>query len=379
MPRHVALAPAAASFGQTRFRPEDQPKETGSVLEEPVSDRSQGNGEGEIVASRLEPPYHIYRLDEATVAAAAAAGHGLPALLEALAGLGVQLSPAQLATLQAWHARGHELQLLALPLLRAARPELLARLLAHADVRAGLGELLSPTVAVAALPPADLAARLRAAGFFPQGPGTRDQESGDRSQEPENSASASRPQHPASTPQSWQSSFHARRSAVQFPVPRRPLAGRPTLRRAGRAHDFAAAAALRRPDRAPRGASAPRSGCRPGPVGNGPQRFAGIARWAHLRPAAPTERSGTLAPAHRVRRCDRPLADDALLHRRPQCPHAAHRHALLDRRAPRHPLPARRLSPRRPCAAFPAGSDSGITGVRSQGVRSQTTNFLLTP
>jgi hypothetical protein len=204
---HVALAPAAASFGKTRFRPEDQPKETSSSLEEPVSGRSQGNGEGEIVASRLDPPYHIYRLDEAAVAAAAAAGHGLPALVEALAGLGVQLSPAQLVTLQAWHARGHELQLLVLPLLRAARPELLAQLHAYADVRAGLGELLSPTVAVAALPPADLAARLRAAGFFPQGPGTRDQESHrrcaerwDRSQEPENGAPASRPQHPASTP-----------------------------------------------------------------------------------------------------------------------------------------------------------------------------------
>ena len=102
---HIALAPAAASFGQTRFRPEDQPKETRSSLIEPVADRSQGNGEGEIVASRLDPPYHICRLDEAAVAAAAAAGHGLPALVEALAGLGVQLSPAQLVTLQAWHAR----------------------------------------------------------------------------------------------------------------------------------------------------------------------------------------------------------------------------------------------------------------------------------
>ena len=201
---HVALAPAAASFGKTRFRPEDQPKETSSSLEEPVSGRSQGNGEGEIVASRLEPPYHIYRLDEAAVAAAAAAGHGLPALVEALAGLGVQLNPAQLMTLQAWHARGHELQLLVLPLLRAARPELLAQLHACADVRAGLGELLSPTVAVAALPPADLAARLRAAGFFPQAPGTRDQESGDRSQEPENSASTSRPSASSLQPSSFQ-------------------------------------------------------------------------------------------------------------------------------------------------------------------------------
>lgn len=121
---------------------------------------------------------HIYQLNEATVAAAAAAGHGLPILLAALAGLGVPLSPAQLATLQAWLARGQELHLLTLPLLRAAGPELLARLLTHADVRAGLGEVLSPTLAVITLPPVDLAARLRSAGFFPQGPGARSQTAG---------------------------------------------------------------------------------------------------------------------------------------------------------------------------------------------------------
>ena len=99
---------------------------------------------------------------------------------------------------------------------RAARPELLAQLHAYADVRAGLGELLSPTVAVAALPPADLAARLRAAGFFPQGPGTRDQESGDRSQEPENSASTSRPS--ASSLQFPASSFQPPVSSFQSPA-----------------------------------------------------------------------------------------------------------------------------------------------------------------
>jgi hypothetical protein len=137
---------------------------------------------GGIGVARHDPPSHVYRLDEGTIAAAAAAGHGLPDLLQALTGLGVQLTPQQQDTLQAWHARGHELQLSILPLLRAARPELLARLLTHADVRAGLGELLSPTVAIAALPPADLAARLRAAGFFPQGPGIRNQGSGARCQ-----------------------------------------------------------------------------------------------------------------------------------------------------------------------------------------------------
>lgn len=137
-----------------------------------------GSGQG----ARGVGVYHFYHLNEATVAAAAAAGHGLPILLAALAGLGVPLSPAQLATLQAWLARGQELQLLTLPLLRAAGPELLARLLTHADVRAGLGELLSPTLAVITLPPVDLAARLRIAGFFPQGPGARDQGADARSQ-----------------------------------------------------------------------------------------------------------------------------------------------------------------------------------------------------
>jgi hypothetical protein len=141
---------------------------------------------------------HIYWLDVGTVAGAAAVGHGLPDLLQAFVGLGVQLTPQQQIALQAWHARGHELQLLALPLLRTARPELLAQLLGHADVRVGLGELLAPTVAVAALPPADLAARLAAAGFFVQGSGIRVQTAGDRRQEPEANVSASPPQFPAS-------------------------------------------------------------------------------------------------------------------------------------------------------------------------------------
>ncbi len=125
---------------------------------------------------------HVYRLDEDTVAAAAAAGHGLPALLAAFTGLGVQLSPSQLAALQAWHARGHELELTLLPLLHATRPELLSQLLGQAAVRAGLGDLLSPTTAVITIPPAELADRLRAAGFFPQGTGVRDQEPAARSQ-----------------------------------------------------------------------------------------------------------------------------------------------------------------------------------------------------
>jgi hypothetical protein len=199
--RHIGLTPSAPSFDDLRLRPEAQPEGTGSSL--------AGKGAEGIGVSPCDPLCHASRLDEATVAAAAAAGYGLPVLLEAFTGLGVQISPAQLVTLQAWHARGHEMQFLVLPLLRAARPELLARLHAYADVRAGLGELLSPTVAVVGLPPADLAARLRAVGFFPQGAGVREREAGARSptgmlrdQEPENRASASRLQLPVSSLQS---------------------------------------------------------------------------------------------------------------------------------------------------------------------------------
>lgn len=133
-------------------------------------------------------PRHLYVLTEETVAAAAAAGHGLPALLEALTALDITLAPEQWRQLQAWHARGHEFVLEPLPLLRAARPELLAQAISHADVRAGLGELLSPTVALTALPPAELAARLRAAGFYPQEPGDRRQASGDKGEAPVDTA-----------------------------------------------------------------------------------------------------------------------------------------------------------------------------------------------
>jgi hypothetical protein len=216
--RHIGLAPATSSFDDLRLRPEAQPEGTSSSPAESALQSPRPKGVGSLLkgkeaegigVSRYDALCHVYRLDEATVAAAAATGHGLPVLLEAFTGLGVQLSPVQLGALQAWHARGHELEFLVLPLLRAARPELLARLHACADVRAGLGELLSPTVAVVGLPPTDLAARLRAAGFFPQGPGSREQAAGARrptgmlrDQEPENSAAASRPQLPVSSLQS---------------------------------------------------------------------------------------------------------------------------------------------------------------------------------
>jgi len=118
-----------------------------------------------------DPPCHRYDLTETTVAAASAAGYELASLLQALTDLGLTLTPEQTDRLMGWHARGRELRLVTWPLLQAATPELMARLHAHAAICAGLGDLLSPTIAPTTLPPAELAARLRAAGFFLQASG----------------------------------------------------------------------------------------------------------------------------------------------------------------------------------------------------------------
>jgi len=64
------------------------------------------------------PPRHHYHLGEPSVAAAAAAGHGLPALLTALQLLGLSLSCDQTAQLARWHDKGRQLQLLTLAVLR---------------------------------------------------------------------------------------------------------------------------------------------------------------------------------------------------------------------------------------------------------------------
>ena len=130
----------------------------------PILGGTGGRGTGGLGAR------HTYRLDADAVAAAAAAGYGLPDLLAGLADLGIRLDPAQLAALQAWHAAGRLLEIVQLPLLRAADRQTMARILEHPAVRAGLGDLLSPTAAIIAIPPAALADRLRAAGFFPQSP-----------------------------------------------------------------------------------------------------------------------------------------------------------------------------------------------------------------
>jgi hypothetical protein len=114
-----------------------------------------------------DPPRHVYRLSADSVAAAAAAGHGLPGLLDALASFGISVPPALWADLAGWTARGHELQLATLPLLRAASPEVMGRVFGAPDARPALGELIAPTVALLALPPDEAARHLAAAGFYP--------------------------------------------------------------------------------------------------------------------------------------------------------------------------------------------------------------------
>ncbi len=200
-PLHLAHLAAYARH----IRPQDVGLPPKSVSPDFMGSGETASESAELPGKASRPPLaHVYQLDEGTVAAAAATGHGLPDLLQALAGLGVQLTAQQQAALQAWHARGHELQLTVLPLLRAARPELLARLLARADVRVGLGELLSPTLVVAALPPADLADRLRSAGFFPQGPEINGPASGRGEQVVDATADApSAIRHPPSAAALW--------------------------------------------------------------------------------------------------------------------------------------------------------------------------------
>lgn len=150
------------------------PQEPGGL---PSAEGAQPSAEGGLPSApttdhgkrwRGDAPYHVYRLDADTVAAAAAQGHELPGLLVSLAELGVRLTADQIAMLQGWHARGRRLQITHLPLLRAADRETMAQVMTHPEVRAGLDDLLSPTVALIAIPPSELAQRLRAAGFYPQ-------------------------------------------------------------------------------------------------------------------------------------------------------------------------------------------------------------------
>jgi hypothetical protein len=107
---------------------------------------------------------HQYRLDEMTVGQAAAAGLALPALHQALAELGVGMTPAQLAQLAAWWQGGQAVRLETQPLLRTTTPERLQRLRQDKRVAPLLGELLTPTTVLLKGDLDQAAAALRAAG-----------------------------------------------------------------------------------------------------------------------------------------------------------------------------------------------------------------------
>ena len=91
------------------------------------------------------------------MAAAAAAGHGLPALLTALQLLGLSLSCDQTAQLARWHDKGRQLQLLTLAVLRTESRALMQQIHQTPALRSVLGELLSPTQTSVTAPAADRA------------------------------------------------------------------------------------------------------------------------------------------------------------------------------------------------------------------------------
>jgi hypothetical protein len=108
---------------------------------------------------------HILRLDRRSVAQASAGGHGLPALLIGLKEMGLFLNAEQVSRLQSWHVEGQSLQLLHLPVLRAATKEQMKQLRAASRLDRLFGELLSPTVSVLHAPPAEVARQLAQVGF----------------------------------------------------------------------------------------------------------------------------------------------------------------------------------------------------------------------
>jgi hypothetical protein len=116
-------------------------------------------------AARTTAVFHHYQLTPITLAAAAAAGHGLATLSAALATVGLALTPAQHATLAAWHEQGRQLTIQHLPLLRTQTPAQLAALLQNPTIRAALGEVLAPTAALLTGDSADFARLLQRQGY----------------------------------------------------------------------------------------------------------------------------------------------------------------------------------------------------------------------
>ncbi|MEZ4726061.1 MAG: WYL domain-containing protein [Caldilineaceae bacterium] len=117
---------------------------------------------------------HHYQLTADSVAQAAAQGQGLPALSAALAQLGAPLTTAAYRQVAAWWQAGRAVQVGVYPLLRTTTPDLLAGLIQEPQVRAVLGEVLTPTTALLQGEPATVAQALRAAGHPVVWPGAAD-------------------------------------------------------------------------------------------------------------------------------------------------------------------------------------------------------------
>jgi hypothetical protein len=102
-----------------------------------------------------------------SVATAAAEGHGLPALLDALAALDLSLAPGDETQLFYWHQRGAWPRLELLPVLRTANRSQLAQLYADPHLANLLGDPLNSTTATWCGDPDTLIRRLRTTGLAP--------------------------------------------------------------------------------------------------------------------------------------------------------------------------------------------------------------------
>ena len=119
---------------------------------------------------------HVHLLNEASVARAAAAGHGLPALLDCLQALDIELDPGHspaetealsLPQIHRWHDQGRTTHLLNVFLLRTATATQMAHIQQLPDIQRHLGETLSPTTCLVTGPLERLVEGLRRSGVYP--------------------------------------------------------------------------------------------------------------------------------------------------------------------------------------------------------------------
>lgn len=170
----AALHPNWTWTSDARVRPDDGAAvavESAAITVD-VARMTVPHGQAQLALFAMDAPRpsahpHSYRLTEATVAAAAARGHGLPLLLEGLATLGVSLTPTQVAVCRRWWQRGHEVQIALLPVIRTQRKEQLAAIVQSSQLRSVIGEVLAPTLATWQGDPTAVMTALRAAGFYP--------------------------------------------------------------------------------------------------------------------------------------------------------------------------------------------------------------------